>query len=320
MVTSNRFKCAASLVIGLIIQKGGCFNSHTTQPFRRLSSKPSKFHQVSSHFPDYASTRRPVSSLKQSEGSSEDQSVGDFLSPVARKFLGGVSFLGMIETGYLTYSKLTSTQPQFCYFSGSCSDVLDGPYSSVGPIPLSAFGFLGLSLTLGLITLLTGKEEGNLASSENVVDEHQRNARFTSFIGTVLACFVFYSSVDVPTSSAASKNNVPPGGFSPPPIETTSSTESLQLARSIVDLDGKFYGAFWCSHCFDQKAALGKESMDIIPYIECSKDGKNSQSALCKEKELPGYPTWEINGQLYPGEQSLEELQEIVATERKTLS
>jgi len=178
----------------------------------------------------------------------------------------------------------------------------------------------GLSLTLGLITLLTGKEEGNLASSENVVDEHQRNARFTSFIGTVLACFVFYSSVDVPTSSAASKNNVPPGGFSPPPIETTSSTESLQLARSIVDLDGKFYGAFWCSHCFDQKAALGKESMDIIPYIECSKDGKNSQSALCKEKELPGYPTWEINGQLYPGEQSLEELQEIVATERKTLS
>lgn len=148
MVISNRFKCAASLVIGLIIQKGGCFNSHTTQPFRRLSSKPSKFHQVSSHFADYASTRRPVSSLKQSEGSSEDQGVSDSLSPVARKFLGGVSFLGMIETGYLTYSKLTSTQPQFCYFSGSCSDVLDGPYSSVGPIPLSAFGFLGMYFML----------------------------------------------------------------------------------------------------------------------------------------------------------------------------
>ena len=27
------------------------------------------------------------------------------------------------------------------------------------------------------------------------------------------------------------------------------------------------YGAFWCSHCYDQKQALGAESMRIIPYV-----------------------------------------------------
>ena len=63
------------------------------------------------------------------------------------------------------------------------------------------------------------------------------------------------------------------------------------------------YGAFWCSHCYDQKQTLGAEAMRSIPYIECAKDGANSQRKLCQEKEIPGYPTWEINGKLHPGEQ-----------------
>ena len=72
------------------------------------------------------------------------------------------------------------------------------------------------------------------------------------------------------------------------------------------------YGAYWCSHCFDQKEALGKEAFRKITYVECSKDGYNSQTKLCKEKEVPGYPTWEINGKLYPGQQELDELEELI--------
>jgi uncharacterized membrane protein len=99
---------------------------------------------------------------------------------------------------------------------------------------------------------------------------------------------------------------------SPPPITTESTDTALQLARELQALDAKFYGAFWCSHCYDQKQAFGKEAMGRIPYVECSKDGVDAQVALCKEKKVPGYPTWEIAGQLYPGEQALEELQTIV--------
>jgi hypothetical protein len=80
----------------------------------------------------------------------------------------------------------------------------------------------------------------------------------------------------------------------------------------LKQLDAKMYGAFWCSHCYEQKQTFGKEAMQQIPYIECAKDGLNSQTALCKEHKVPGYPTWEIGGQLYPGEQEIEELQEIV--------
>jgi len=105
-------------------------------------------------------------------------------------------------------------------------------------------------------------------------------------------------------------------GQRPPPIATRSTTRELSIAAQLEALDAHFYGAFWCSHCYDQKEALGREAMAKIPYVECSKDGYNSQTALCKEKKVPGYPTWEINGKLYPGEQALEELEDIIRLEK----
>ena len=63
------------------------------------------------------------------------------------------------------------------------------------------------------------------------------------------------------------------------------------------------YGAYWCSHCNNQKQVLGREAMKIIGYIECDKEGLNSQNDLCMDKKVPGYPTWIIDGQKYPGKQ-----------------
>lgn len=97
-----------------------------------------------------------------------------------------------------------------------------------------------------------------------------------------------------------------------PAISTTSSSRALELSTNLQALNAKMYGAYWCSHCFEQKERLGREAMAKIPYIECSSDGLNSQNAMCKERGLPGYPTWEINGKLYPGDQELDELEEIV--------
>lgn len=106
------------------------------------------------------------------------------------------------------------------------------------------------------------------------------------------------------------------GPYSPPPITTTSSPEALQVARQLQQLDTHFYGAYWCSHCYEQKQTLGKQAMQLIPYIECSKEGMNAQTALCRDKHIPGYPTWEVAGTLYPGEQALEELQDIIVKEQ----
>lgn len=50
-------------------------------------------------------------------------------------------------------------------------------------------------------------------------------------------------------------------------------------------MDAKMYGAFWCSHCYDQKQAFGKEAYARINYIECAPDGVNSQTKLCKSRK-----------------------------------
>jgi thiol-disulfide isomerase/thioredoxin len=71
-----------------------------------------------------------------------------------------------------------------------------------------------------------------------------------------------------------------------------------------------FYGAFWCPHCQDQKAMFGK-SAKLIPYTECSTPDGNSQLAVCKDKKIEGYPTWEFaDGSRKTGKVPLETLSE----------
>jgi uncharacterized membrane protein len=98
----------------------------------------------------------------------------------------------------------------------------------------------------------------------------------------------------------------------PPPITTTSSDRALLLSESLSRYHAKMYGAYWCGHCHDQKQAFGQVAFQKIPYIECSTEGIQSQTPLCKEKNVPGYPTWEIDGKLYPGERELDELEDIL--------
>ena len=144
-------------------------------------------------------------------------------------------------------------------------------------------------------------------------------------LATVMALGIFLTVDDVPTSISASsrsssgtllastsKTAVQYQENVPPPITTTSSKAALVLASDLNSLNARMYGAFWCSHCYDQKQALGYEAMQTIPYIECDREGFNNKRDFCKEKDVPGYPTWEIGGTLFPGERSLEELREIV--------
>lgn len=63
------------------------------------------------------------------------------------------------------------------------------------------------------------------------------------------------------------------------------------FAQCLKDSGAIFYGAFWCPHCVEQKAAFG-DSAHLLPYVECSTaDGRN-QTQICKDKKITGYPTW----------------------------
>ncbi len=81
-----------------------------------------------------------------------------------------------------------------------------------------------------------------------------------------------------------------------------------ELAKCITAKGAKFYGAFWCSHCENQKKAFGT-SQQYLPYVECSTADGQSQLQICKDKNIDGYPTWEFaDGSRVPGEMSLKDL------------
>ena len=62
------------------------------------------------------------------------------------------------------------------------------------------------------------------------------------------------------------------------------------FAQCLKSSGAEFYGAFWCSHCQDQKKEFGA-SAKYLPYIECS-NPDNSQMQVCVDKKIEGYPTW----------------------------
>lgn len=79
-----------------------------------------------------------------------------------------------------------------------------------------------------------------------------------------------------------------------------------QFAQCLTDKGVKMYGAWWCPHCQNQKALLGK-SFKKINYIECSSPGSQEMNQICKDAKIEGYPTWEFkDGSRVSGEQTLE--------------
>ena len=75
-----------------------------------------------------------------------------------------------------------------------------------------------------------------------------------------------------------------------------------EFAQYLTTQGAKMYGTEWCSHCKNQKK-LFDSSFQYIDYIDC-----DWESEVCDAAGIRGFPTWEIDGELYPGEQSLERL------------
>ena len=83
-----------------------------------------------------------------------------------------------------------------------------------------------------------------------------------------------------------------------------------QFAQCLSSSGVKFYGAFWCSHCQNQKALFGN-SKKYLPYIECSTPDSNGQLQVCKDEQITTYPTWRFpDGTSQEGELTLQQLAE----------
>jgi hypothetical protein len=152
---------------------------------------------------------------------------------------------------------------------------------------LSKFNFcaIGIFLTLGIFA--STKADGGIAQ---------------------------FSFSNKPTQKLAQTPPPPPPFTQPvteqeaPPIRSESVPDQIALATHLQTIKARMYGAYWCPHCHTQQELFGKEAFSAITYIECDPRGKDAQPDLCKAANIKAYPTWEIRGKYYRGQQSLEKL------------
>ncbi|KAK9819923.1 hypothetical protein WJX72_003961 [[Myrmecia] bisecta] len=131
---------------------------------------------------------------------------------------------------------------------------------------------------------------------------------------TVLGLMLAWSGID--PQEAQADLNIP---YNPPAVATASSSRSVQLAQRLRDAGARMYGAFWCSHCHDQKELFGKDAMAAFPYVECYPDGYYRGVKLaqpCLDAKIQAFPVWIIGGQQYEGEQSFDKLEAALAKAR----
>jgi len=228
----------------------------------------------------------------------------------------------------------------YCIFSATCSILLANtalfgdclPSSSSSAAASSSKSLIKTganAVATGFVTAIVGAvvlfSTGSLENNTNNNNNSGIPSTTSSLLASISGGGVSNKSTNTNNKDAQSIMKI----YSPPAITTDSSKRAIQIATKLKALDARMYGAYWCSHCYDQKEAFGKqvfssssssssadapatEAAYTLEYIECSKDGANAQAKLCKEKEIPGFPTWEIRGKLYPGEQELDELETLI--------
>lgn len=81
------------------------------------------------------------------------------------------------------------------------------------------------------------------------------------------------------------------------------------FAQCLTDAGAKFYGAYWCPHCQDQKKMFNNSKK--LPYIECSTPNGQAQVQECIDKKITSYPTWIFaDGSIGDGNQTFAQLSE----------
>ena len=296
----------------------------------------------------------------------------------SRPLIGGVAVLGILNTAYLTITKLTNGATA-CP-SGGCEQVLSSAYATVFGLPLALFGllaYIGMAVFALAPLAVPSEQQKELRSNlENwtwlllfmgstamlIFSGYLMSIMFSKFVipyGAQGICYycvasaifattlfiltllgrawddigqLFFTGIivgmvtlvgtlalyaPIGKAVAGAYNIGSASGQVFYTVKDTSGDAEIQLARHLKKIGAKMYSAYWCPHCYEQKKIFGVEALKDLPFVECAPDGKDSQTAVCQEvaakveKETGkpfGFPTWEINGKFYSGQEPLQDL------------
>ena len=250
-----------------------------------------------------------------------------------------LALIGIAITAYLSVVGLTSVALAGCASGSSCELVQQSQWSTLLGLPVALWG-MGLYLMVAGIAF-AGRPGAKrwqalwwlslfgLAFSVYLgvvawIALEAVCAWCTASLGILLALFI-YLSLRRPAGEArepwltfmASRSavvlvallaihGVYAGWF-----QTQEDPRLKALAEHLDRVGATYYGASWCPVCQQQGAAFGR-SIDRLPYVECSPEGRNGPMSFeCVTAEVRSYPTWVIGSRRFERKLTPQELAEL---------
>ncbi|MDT8409620.1 MAG: vitamin K epoxide reductase family protein [Wenzhouxiangellaceae bacterium] len=244
--------------------------------------------------------------------------------------------IGMLITGYLAVTAFGSSAPLFCGPESGCDVVQNSRYSTLLGLPVSLWGF-------GLYALIAW----SAATLPARLKRWQRLVWLAS-IGLAVSLYLTLTGLIVldawcvwcmtsqvvmlalfvavflrrPSSAPGMpwmifNRNLALGGlfvagvlfaWQNDLLRPPENPELKALAIHLEQSGARYFGAFWCPNCQDQREMFGR-SADRLPYVECSPNGRGGMVAFeCVANDISGYPTWIIDGRRFQQVLTPEEL------------
>jgi uncharacterized membrane protein len=241
--------------------------------------------------------------------------------------LAGIAAVGVGVTAYLSATALGDTMPAFCVDGGGCELIQRSQWSTLFGLPVAFWGLLTYALLVLLALLPTTRLRRwqrswtvaliglaislYLTLSGLLVLEATCGWCLLSLalIGSIFVLLCLRRPVSAPGMSwrnwllnhgllvsvlLIALHLYWSGMFSP-----RAEPRMTALAEHLEASGAKFYGAFWCATCREQKALFGGAA-ESLPYVECHPNGRQGGLAFeCVSAEIRSYPTWIIRGRRY---------------------
>ncbi|KAF3601372.1 hypothetical protein F2Q69_00032808 [Brassica cretica] len=224
----------------------------------------------------------------------------------------GLGGIGMLDTAYLTYLKLTGSDAFCPVGGGTCGDVLNSDYALVFGVPLPVIGFV----MYGLVTALSAQlAEGNLPFGVS-----KTNGRFALFAATTTmasasAYFLYILSTKLSGSSclyclvsAFLSFTLFFLALKDVKMQEIQQVVGLQICLALIVV-----ASLTASYSTAQPIP-SREAAKLLNYVECFPEGYKKGTKIfkaCSDVGIEGFPTWMINGQVLSGEVELAELAEM---------
>ncbi len=262
---------------------------------------------------------------KEASGTQKDSSLPSAKDSKRTSPIDLVVFLlaiaGILLTAYLTFTASFGEHPAFCSEGSGCDIVQSSRWATFLSVPMALWGCLTYMVIAGLawrartkvgswtpliFAAFCGFAISAYLTAVSVI-EIEATCPYCLASFAIITAIMILTMVRQPPEWLTSVKEAAvvavlivgalhmhySGVF-----DAAAGPEDPQLQALATHLEKtgvKFYGAYWCPRCQEQKAMF-ESSAKRLPYIECSSGGRGSAlTAPCVKNDIKSYPTWIID-------------------------